>query len=226
MEQAGIKLRIRRFGFRKTFGISVGENDGGPAIVVNSEQGIPVERQLFSVAHELGHLVLHKSSYDQSKVDENDEEERAANLFAGQFLIPDEGLDKSWEDSRGLHWVDSVLVIKKHFKVSYMTVLVRLAQRLARPDLDLGTLIARFRMEYADRHGHQLKGHYEPDPITGPVADDDPRHLDETDFVEDRFARLVRQAFEKEIISIGRAGEMLGHSLEEMRALARAWQEV
>jgi hypothetical protein len=44
--------------------------------------------------------------------------------------------------------------------------------------------------------------------------------------VEDRFARLVRQAFEKEIISIGRAGEMLGHSLEEMRSLARAWQEM
>ena len=44
--------------------------------------------------------------------------------------------------------------------------------------------------------------------------------------MEDRFARLVRQAFEKEVISIGRAGEMLGLSLEEMRALARAWQEV
>jgi len=224
MERAGIKLRIRRFGFKKTFGLSVAANDGGPAIVVNSEQGIPVERQLFSVAHELGHLVLHKSSYDESKVDENEEEERSANLFAGHFLVPDNGLGNAWKESRGLHWVDSVLRIKKQFKVSYMTVLVRLSQLLARPDI--GALIAQFRKEYAERYGQQLKDHYEPDSIAGPVADADPRHLDQSDLIEDRFARLVRQAFEKEIISIGRAGEMLGLSLEEMRALARAWQEV
>lgn len=224
MEEAGIKLRIRKFGFKKTFGISVAESDGGPAIVVNSEQGISVERQLFSVAHELGHLVLHKSSYDASKVDENEEQEREANLFAGHFLVPDEGLDKAWKESRGLHWVESVLLIKKQFKVSYMTVLVRLTQLL--PKLDIGALIAQFRKEYAERYGLQLKGHYEPDSVTGPVADTDPKHLDQTDLMEDRFNRLVRQASESEIISIGRAGEMLGLSLEEMRALARAWQEV
>ena len=132
--------------------------------------------------------------------------------------------DKAWKESRGLHWVDSVLRIKKQFKVSYMTVLVRLSQLLSKPDI--GALIAQFRKEYAERYGHQLKDHYEPDSIAGPVADTDPQHLDQTDLMEDRFARLVRQAFEKEIISIGRAGEMLGLSLEEMRALARAWQEV
>jgi len=224
MEQAGIKLRIHRFGFTRTFGLSVAANDDGPAIVVNSEQKITVERQLFSVAHELGHLVLHKSSYDASKVEENNEEERSANLFAGHFLVPDEGLDKAWKESKGLHWVDSVLRIKKKFKVSYMTVLVRLSQLLPKPDI--GALIAQFRKEYAERYGQQLKGHYEPDSIAGPVADADPKHLDQTDLMEDRFNRLVRQAFEKEIISIGRAGEMLGLSLEEMRSLAKAWQEV
>ena len=224
MEQAGIKLRIHRFGFTRTFGLSVAANDDGPAIVVNSEQKIPVERQLFSVAHELGHLVLHKSSYDASKVEENNEEERSANLFAGHFLVPDEGLDKAWKESKGLHWVDSVLRIKKQFKVSYMTVLVRLSQLLPKPDI--GALIAQFRKDYAERYGQQLKGHYEPDSIAGPVADADPKHLDQTDLMEDRFNRLVRQAFEKEIISIGRAGEMLGLSLEEMRSLAKAWQEV
>lgn len=224
MEQAGIKLRIHRFGFTRTFGLSVGANDGGPAIVVNSEQKISVERQLFSVAHELGHLVLHKGSYDESKVDENEEEEHEANLFAGNFLVPDGAIEKAWKGSKGLHWVDSVLLIKRQFKVSYMTVLVRLTQLLARPDI--GALIARFRKEYAELYGQQLKGHSEPDSIMGPVADADPKHLDQTDLMEDRFARLVRQAFEKEIISIGRAGEMLGLSLEEMRGLARAWQEV
>ena len=166
MEKAGVKLRVRQFGFKKTFGLSASEKDGGPAIVVNSEQGIPVERQLFSVAHELGHLVLHKNSYDASKVDESEEEERTANLFAGHFLVPDEGLEKAWNESRGLHWVESVLRIKKQFKVSYMTVLVRLAQLLAKPDI--GALIAQFRKEYAERYGQQLKDHYEPDPSRVP----------------------------------------------------------
>ena len=55
MEKAGIKLRLRAFGFKKTFGLSVGEDDGGPAIVVNAEPGISVERQIFTIAHELGH---------------------------------------------------------------------------------------------------------------------------------------------------------------------------
>jgi Zn-dependent peptidase ImmA (M78 family) len=224
MGRAGVKLRIRPFGFKKTFGLSVAEGDGGPAIVVNSGQGIPVERQLFSVAHELGHLVLHKNSYDASKVEENEEEERSANWFAGHFLVPDKGLDEAWKKSKGLHWVVSVLRIKKQFKVSYMTVLVRLCQLLDRPDA--GTLIALFRKEYAELYHHQLKDHYEPDSIAGPVTDADPKHLDQTDIMEDRFARLVRQAFEKEIISIGRAGEMLGLSLEEMRSLAKAWREV
>lgn len=224
IEHAGVKLRIRPFGFKKTFGLSVADGDGGPAIVVNSGQGISVERQLFSVAHELGHLVLHKGSYDESKVDENQEEEHEANLFAGHFLVPDGAFDKAWKEAKGLHWVDSVLLIKKQFKVSYMTILVRLTQLLDRPDI--GALIARFRKEFADIYGQQLKGHSEPDSIMGPVADADPKHLDQTDLMEDRFARLVRQAYEREIISIGRAGEMLGLSLEEMRSLARAWQEV
>jgi Zn-dependent peptidase ImmA (M78 family)/DNA-binding Xre family transcriptional regulator len=224
MEHAGIKLRVRPFGFKKTFGLSVGEGDGGPAIVVNSEKGIPVERQLFSIVHELGHLVLHGSSYEVASVVENAEEERDANAFAGDFLLPEEGLRAAWEYSKGLHWVEGVLHIKKLFKVSYMTVLVRLNQLLLKRDI--GLVIAQFRKEYAERYGQRLKDHYEPDSPEGPVASEDPKHLDSSDLVEDRFARLVRRAFEREFISIGRAAEMLGLSLEEMRSLANAWQEM
>jgi Zn-dependent peptidase ImmA (M78 family) len=222
MEKAGIKLRIKPFGFKKTFGLSVGEDDGGPAIVVNAEPGIPVERQIFTIAHELGHLILHKNSYDAARDIEDDDEELAANSFAGVFLIPDEGLRKEWEESKGLHWVDRVLHVKKRYKVSYMTILVRLMQLY--PDLRSRQLIAEFRGAYALLYKHDLKAHYEPDAIQDPVATDDPQELDTSDLVEDRFARLVRDAYDKELISISRAGEMLNHSLEDMRALVRAWQ--
>lgn len=222
MENAGIKLRIRPFGFKKTFGLSVGEKNGGPAIVVNAEPGIPVERQIFTIAHELGHLILHKNSYDAAREIEDDDEERGANSFAGIFLIPDEGLRKDWDESKGLHWVERVLHVKKIYKVSYMTILVRLGQLY--PELKDRPLIAEFRSAYADLYKHDLKDHYEPNAIQGPVASIDPQELDTSDLIEDRFARLVRAAYEKELISISRAGEMLNRSLEDIRALVRAWQ--
>lgn len=226
MERAGIKLRIRPFGFKKTFGLSIGDKDGGPGIVVNSGEGIPVERQLFTIAHELGHLILHKASYKDPEEIENKIEEDEANLFAGTFLVPDAALDKEWEESKGLAFVDRVLKVKKIFKVSYRTILIRLFQMGS--TLSLRDLIIRFSQDYKDKYTHDLKEHYEPEALSSaeaePVAEEDPQELDVSDLMEERFARLVRDAYEKEIISMSRAGEMLNLSIDDMRTLVRAWQ--
>ncbi|MFZ4618695.1 MAG: ImmA/IrrE family metallo-endopeptidase, partial [Rectinemataceae bacterium] len=226
MEQAGIKLRIRPFGFKKTFGLSIGDEDGGPGIVVNSEEGIPVERQLFTIAHELGHLILHRASYKNPDEEENKTEEHEADLFAGTFLVPAEALEKEWVESKGLAFVDRILKVKKIFKVSYKTLLIRLVQLDS--SLSLGPLIIRFSQDYKSKYHHDLKGHYEPESLSidesNPVADDDPQELDVSDLMEERFSRLVRDAYEKEIISMSRAGEMLNLSISDMRVLVRAWQ--
>lgn len=222
MERAGIKLYIRPFGFKKTFGLSVGEKDGGPAIVVNAESGITVERQIFTIAHELGHIVLHKSSYDALQEFENPIEENEANIFAGAFLVPTEGFEKEWAEAKGLHWVNRVLRVKKIFKVSYLTILVRLIQ--LDPSLKDRSLIAEFCGAYKQLYQHDLKDHYAPDAIQDPVASFDPQGLNASDLVEDRFSRLVREAYDTQIISISRAGEMMNRSIEDMRELIRAWQ--
>ena len=228
MELAGVKLRIRPFGFKQTFGLSIGDEDGGPAIVVNSDDGISVERQLFTVAHELGHLVMHCKSYTDSFGEEDAKEEREADLFSGYFLVPDVALGKEWSESKGLYFVDRVLKVKKIFKVSYLTILVRLNQLDS--SISLTNMIISFRRDYQIKYGHNLKGHYEPDMTSGseisPVAEKDPQALDVSDLMEERFARLVREAYEREDISLGRAGEMLGLSVEGMRKLVRAWQEI
>jgi Zn-dependent peptidase ImmA (M78 family)/DNA-binding Xre family transcriptional regulator len=226
MEKAGIKLRIRPFGFKKTFGLSIGEEDGGPGIVVNSEEGISVERQLFTIAHELGHLILHKASYKNSDEIENEAEEHEADVFAGTFLVPAEALEKEWNESKGLAFVDRVLKIKKIFKVSYKTLLIRLVQLDS--SLSLSPLIIRFSQDYKAKYHHDLKDYYEPDSITldesNPVANHDPQELDVSELMEDRFSRLVRDAYENEIISMSRAGEMLNLSITDIRTLIRAWQ--
>jgi|JTFN01.1.fsa_nt_gb predicted HTH domain antitoxin len=37
---------------------------------------------------------------------------------------------------------------------------------------------------------------------------------------------ILREAYEREIISMSRAGEMLNQSIMEMRALVRTWKEL
>ena len=86
-------------------------------------------------------------------------------------------------------------------------------------------MVKHFRAAYSSLKGHDLKDHFDPDAIEAPVASKDPCGLQQGDFVEDRFARLVREALEKNLISMGRAGEMMNRSLEDMRRLAKAWQE-
>jgi hypothetical protein len=191
---------------------------------VNSEPGVSVERQIFTIAHELGHLVLHQNSYAADSEHENDQEENDANLFAGLFLIPEQGLIREWSNSKGLHWVDRVLRAKKYFKVSYKTILYRLKQ--IDPLLRDRLLERDFAIAYRQLHGHDLKDHYEPNALESLVATKDPDALGENDLVEDRYSRLVREAYDAELISLGRAGEMLGRSLEEIRSLALAWQEI
>lgn len=224
MQSAGIKLRIYNFGFKKTFGLSVAAAENGPAIIVNSESGITIERQIFTVAHELGHLILHPDSYSINDRGENIDQEKEANLFAGNFLLPDEALKKEWEEASGLYFVDKILKIKKKFKISYLTVLVRLKQIYN--ELDYSTLIMKFNNEYKRLYNHDLKNHYEPEPLDEPVALCDPDSLSKSDLFEDRFEKLVRMAYDRELISISRAGEILNKSIMEMRNLVKSWKDI
>ncbi|MBN1696751.1 MAG: ImmA/IrrE family metallo-endopeptidase [Spirochaetales bacterium] len=214
IENAGIKLRIYNFGYKKSFGLSVGKDEKGPAIIINSHPEISVERQLFTIAHELGHLLMHQNTYGSAtgNAREDENQEKEADEFAGHLLLPDEGLRREWNESGGLHWVDAVLRIKKIYKVSYITVLKRLAQ--LDNNLDYGDLIKNFAVYYKRLHNHDLKNHYEPDALS------------RNDLVEDRFSRLVREAYEKEIISLSRAAEILGVSMDSMRELLVSWKEM
>jgi len=220
LDDIGVKLRLKGFGFKRTNGFSVGESDGGPAIVVNCEKGLSIERQIFTAAHELGHLVLHGESYGKDEDGENQDEEQQANRFAGAFLLPTAGLQKEWESRAGNDWIDRILLIKKVFKVSYQTVIYRLQQVYdSMKDRNLRLVFA---IEYKRKTGHDLKDHYEPDPVAEWEIDG----LSRYDFVESRFRRLVRIAYEREEISISRAAEILCIDLSDIRELARSWKSL
>jgi predicted HTH domain antitoxin len=58
-----------------------------------------------------------------------------------------------------------------------------------------------------------------PEPLKGR----EPEELRACDFQEDKLSRLVRRGIEEGVISMSRAGEILGKSLTEMRELTMAW---
>lgn len=223
VEDAGIKLYLHDFNFQKTFGLSVNKEDGGPAIIVNDNENISVERKVFTIAHELGHLILHKNSFDGEVSEENDIEEKQANDFAAEFLMPEMAFKKQWELHSGISWIEAVLQIKQYFRVSYKTVLYRL-NSLIGERYPSGFLFTEFAKLYRVKYQHDLKNHYEPNSISELTpAKKELKELSCFDFTEERYERLVRQAYEQEKISISRAAEMLSLSAESMRERIAEW---
>ena len=78
-EDAGVIVVSFDFGTPLIDGFSQHAGDGLPVVVfINSRQ--PKDRYRFSLAHELGHLVMHQTP--------NPEQEVQANIFASELLMP------------------------------------------------------------------------------------------------------------------------------------------
>lgn len=208
LEHAGVKVLSIPSSCDGFFGLAIGADDGGPAIVVNTDAPITQERRIYSAAHELAHLVLHQSAFDVSIKDECEMEEKEANLFASHFLMPHGKFLKEWNEATGLHWVDRILKVKGIFRVSYKTVVFRL--------IDCGladqTIWHKFACDYTARYGKRLAYKTEPQALPEPA------------FIEDRFMKLVRTAIEREEMTIGRGAELLRIGINEMRELVLNWK--
>jgi len=103
--------------------------DVGFSIVINLD--MTPGRRRFTIAHELAHALFHSSerrcvlSRGQSPL------ESFADSFAGEFLMPSEGVRRFMEETRmGPRLVDAVdmIHIQRYFHVSWPTALVRLRQ--------------------------------------------------------------------------------------------------
>ena len=229
LEDRGVKVLTAPVASEGFFGLSVGPTDGGPAVFVNVWDRISVERWIFTAAHELGHLLLHPDAYNVDETDEPEPEEKEADAFAGYFLMPDRVFQAEWAEASGLGLVERVFKLKRIFKVSWQTVLYRVAAPL--PKGERSKFWAQFNAAYKQQYGEGLTRGSEPDALnpkefTGRPADraaDEPARLLDDDFREDRLYRLVRRAVEKEEITLGRAAEILRLDLMAMRALANSW---
>lgn len=228
LEDHGVKVFTPEIASDQFFGLSVSEEDGGPAIAVNTWDRITVERWIFTAAHELGHLILHQQAYDVERTDEADDEEKEADLFASEFLAPEEVFWSEWEDARGLSLLDAVFKLKSIFGVSWKTVVYRLASESEEP----GRVWQKFHSEFRARYKRKLSAVEEPNgllpedfqsPSPALRLREEPEHLNASLFREDRLSRLVRRALDEDQITLSRAAELLDVSTVEMRRLAGSW---
>ncbi|MEX2445652.1 MAG: hypothetical protein WD492_18780 [Alkalispirochaeta sp.] len=79
---------------------------------------------------------------------------------------------------------------------------------------------------YSQRYGKNLEGHAEPDALQDPIARDEIEGLSRHDFIESGLSRLVKQAYERDLITASRAAEILQVPLEAMRSLENEWVAV
>ena len=225
LEEHGVKLLLLETKRDSFFGLSVGERDGGPAVVVNTWDRISVERWIFTAAHELGHLLLHPLEYQRDATELPMQAEREADAFASEFLMTEKAFEAEWNTSRGRSLLLRVLKVKRIFRVSYKTVLHRLVES-GRETADVWRA---FQGQHRGYFGKTLRRTEEPEALKKSefawnwTRSGEPAGLSEHDFIQDRLSRLVRRAIEDERISFGRAAEILGVTREEMRKQAREW---
>lgn len=225
LEECGVKVLLLDKKRDSFFGLSVGPEDGGPAVVVNAWNRISVERWIFTAAHELGHLLLHSDQYRTEVTEHPVDAETEADAFAAEFLMPASSFGPAWEATAGHPLLSRVLRVKRVFGVSYQSVLRRLVDTEREPK----SVWMTFQVEHERRFGRTLRRTDEPQGLaeSGFAPEwrraQEPAALTQHDFLGSRMRHLVRRALEDGLITMSRAAEILGMRLEPTREWVRKW---
>ena len=156
-------------------------------------------RQTFTLAHELGHLLLHRTSSidDEADVSSNDGVERDANRFAGNFLVPGRFLEQIGIDERPreiAEFDDWLRDYRRAWGVSTDVILLRL--------IGAGRLDAAAYRNY--RAWRDLQLEVSSDGGTRTFRHREPKHL-----FGDKFVMVVLDSLNSRKITLNRASRYL-----------------
>jgi Zn-dependent peptidase ImmA (M78 family)/DNA-binding XRE family transcriptional regulator len=198
LEEKGLKvltvsLPDRISGFTCMVGRGEGRDDL-PVIVVNNT--FPLERRRLTLAHELFHRLIHTDTLDDK------DEEKAANLFAGAFLIPPEHLLCEVGRNRSALGYKEIVDLKRLYRVSGAALLMRLRQLDV---INQSTLVYAFQ---TIARGWRTQ---EPEELEEPAIRGKRERAR-------RFERLCYRALAEGLISLSKAAELLRLSLPEVEA--------
>lgn len=193
IEEHGIKviaLPLDKSIFGSKANVKLADDGEVAAILVNREH--TGERQRFTLAHELGHLLLtlHR------RVSPRDAE-KAMDRFAGAFLVPDNALRVTTGANRTDISLGELVELKKRFLVSLQVLVVRLKQAGILADADY------------KRHWQLLKDKGFLDP---PWPEPEKVEAEKSH----RLHRLAMRAVTEGALSESRAAELLGIPAREL----------
>lgn len=167
-------------------GLSCWANEKIPVVLVKKNQN--TDRMRFSIAHELGHLLLSLSK----PVDP----EKAANRFAGAFLVPEEAAKSELGEHRHNFSFYELKSLREKYGMSVQAWIHRAQDLKIISDSFAGQLFRDLKR----------RGLFDKE-IGDPLGAEQPR----------RFERLVVQATEEGLISPSKAAELLNVPLNEFR---------
>ncbi|MSQ52154.1 MAG: ImmA/IrrE family metallo-endopeptidase [Betaproteobacteria bacterium] len=165
-----------------------------PVIVVNNK--FPLERRRLTLAHELAHRLIDTDSLNDS------DEEKAANVFAGAFLMPPDHLRREAGNHRNSIGYKELIDLKRLYQVSGAALLVRLGHLEI---ISQSTLVYAFQ---SVARGWRTK---EENEIELPAERGNHERAP-------RFERLCYRALAEGLISLGKAAELLRAPVSEVEA--------
>ncbi|MBQ0720232.1 MAG: ImmA/IrrE family metallo-endopeptidase [Gammaproteobacteria bacterium] len=184
LESKGVMIISTAIEAKKKFDGLAGNIGKTPVVVVSAHQ--PGDRQRFTLAHELGHLVL------RGRLAEGLSEEKACNHFAGAFLLPQQALFQHLGENRRAIEAQELYMLKCEFGISMMGILVRAGQ--------CGVVSENLQKQYYMRFNKLRWRTEEPG---------EPYPNEETYL----FKQLVYRALGEEYIGESKAAELIGISL-------------
>ena len=162
-----------------------------PVRIIVIRQSAPGERQRFSLAHELGHMVMEVESNGNEKLNE-----KAAHRFAGAFLMPAETLRANIGKHRNSIGWSELFALKQLFGASVQAITFRCRDIGIFPPALAEKLFKQF-----SRRGYR-SAPYEPQPL----PEEKPG----------RFDRLCYRALAEDAVSEAKAAELLDISVREL----------
>lgn len=183
----------------------------GMSIAVNLET--TPGRQVFTIAHELAHALYHSQRDSQvvSYWGRQDDKERFADAWAGEFLVPQEGLRRASENLgiKSVTRADEAVHLQRLYGVSYGMMLVRLLQAKLLTQQTYEDIKGARPVAIASAHGYAVHPEeWRQDPARWRL-ERFPR----------RFIRAITSALREERISPASAAGFTGLTVDEMAEL-------
>ncbi|MBE2226351.1 MAG: ImmA/IrrE family metallo-endopeptidase [Ignavibacteria bacterium] len=96
----------------KFSGVSITTDNNANIIFINGN--MPGDRMRFTLAHELGHIIMHSNSFSETI-------ELEADQFASEFLMPDEDIRNQFSKLN----LEKLATLKRYWKVSMQALLMK-----------------------------------------------------------------------------------------------------